>query len=363
MKHLKYFNQLNEGHITLTPEEHKSVERAVKKMSQLLSVERSWILKLKRLQLPGGQDKDFKYIKNIIDSGSSDIVYVDSIDYVTATGIKSKVGIYIVLVDRFKGLYLPGNTSDSQDNIILINQEYSKELRTILMHELIHAKDPKLNQLFTDKFKKNAFKKNYYKRRFEFEAFTGQLLNVISNSTYKFIKEGWSSKELKDIFDDILEHFKDTKQDFINSFEKQNPDFMKTITNEIEGLPSYFVDIDYSKIPGVDKFGDRTKLKPDTLMFLNREWDKNKKISSETNIEDLSKVANDNFVSRTDKLKEINSDYSEFLKDLYKEIKKQVDFVNSKEEEKIELNYKTMSDWMNSCKNVSFMSRKSKSSD
>ena len=40
MKHLKYFNQLNEGHITLTPEEHKSVERAVKKMSQLLSVER-----------------------------------------------------------------------------------------------------------------------------------------------------------------------------------------------------------------------------------------------------------------------------------------------------------------------------------
>ena len=89
------------------------------------------------------------------------------------------------------------------------------------------------------------------------------------------------------------------------------------------------------------------------------QWDKNKKISSETNIEDLSKVANDNFVSRTDKLKEINSDYSEFLKDLYKEIKKQVDFVNSKEEEKIELNYKTMSDWMNSCKNVSFMSRKS----
>ena len=353
MKHLKYFNQLNEGHITLTPEEHKSVERAVKKMSQLLSVE------LKGLQLPGGQDKDFKYIKNIIDSGSSDIVYVDSIDYVTATGIKSKVGIYIVLVDRFKGRYLPGNKSDSQDNIILINQEYSKELRTILMHELIHAKDPKLNQLFTDKFKKNAFKKSYYKRRFEFEAFTGQLLNVISNSTYKFIKEGWSSKELKDIFDDILEHFKDTKKDFINSFEKQNPDFMKTITNEIEGSSDIFY-VDYSKIPGIDKFGDRTKLKPDTLMFLNREWDKNKKISSETT-EDLSKVANDNFVSRTDKLKEINSDYSEFLKDLYKEIKKQVDFVNSKEEEKIELNYKTMSDWMNSCKNVSFMSRKTNS--
>lgn len=357
MKHLKYFNQLNEGHITLTPEEHKSVERLMKKMAQLLSVRRSWILKLKSLKLTGDPDNDFKYIKNIIDSGSTDIVYVDSIDYVTATGLKSKVGIYIVLFDRFKGLYLPGNTSDSQDNIILINQEYTQEFRHILMHELIHAKDPKVNQLFTDKFKKNAFKKSYYKRRHEFEAFTGQLLNGISNSTYKFLKEGWSSKELKEIFDDILEHFKDTKQDFINSFEKQNPDFMKTITNKIEGMPKSLFTIDYSKIPGIDKFGDRTKLKTDTLMFLNREWDKNKKISSETT-EDLSKVANDQFISRTDKLKEINSDYSEFLKDLYKEIKKQVDFVNSKEEEKIELNYKTMSDWMNACKNASFMSKK-----
>ena len=359
MKHLKYFNQLNEGHITLTPEEHKSVERLMKKMAQLLSVRRSWALKLKCLKLTGDPDNDFKYIKNIIDSGSTDIVYVDSIDYVTATGIKSKVGIYIVVCygRSFKGLYLPGNTSDSQDNIILINQEYTQEFRHILMHELIHAKDPKINQLFTDKFKKNAFKENYYKRRHEFEAFTGQLLNGISNSTYKFLKEGWSSKELKEIFDDILEHFKDTKQDFINSFEKQNPDFMKTITNKIEGMPKSLFTIDYSKIPGIDKFVDRTKLKTDTLMFLNREWDKNKKISSETT-EDLSKVANDQFISRTDKLKEINSDYSEFLKDLYKEIKKQVDFVNSKEEEeKIELNYKTMSDWMNACKNASFMSR------
>jgi hypothetical protein len=368
MKHLKNFNQLNEGHITLTSEEHKSVERVMKKLPQLLSGS-----KLKLIQTPKGPDNNFEYIKNLIDSGSTDIVYVDSIDYLTATGTKSKVGIYIVSVgkERYFGQYLPGDSNDPHDNIILINQSHHnsdslsiQSLRTILIHELIHAKDPKVNQLFTDKFKKSAFKKNYYKRRFEFEAFTGQLLNVISNSTYKFLKEGWSSKDLKEIFDDILEHFKDTKKDFIDSFEKQNPEFMKTITKEIEiegmsdFLGSPWLETDYSKIPEIDKYGDRTKLKPDTLMFLNREWDKNKKISSEKNIEDLSKVTNDFFVCRTDRIKRENSDYSEFLKDLYKEIKKQVDFVNSKREEKIELNYKTISDWMNVCKNVSFMSRK-----
>jgi len=29
MKHLKYFNQLNEGHITLTPEEHILIEESL----------------------------------------------------------------------------------------------------------------------------------------------------------------------------------------------------------------------------------------------------------------------------------------------------------------------------------------------
>ena len=40
-----------------------------------------------------------------------------------------------------------------------------------------------------------------------------------------------------------------------------------------------------------------------------------------------------------------------------KEIKKQVDFVNSKREEKIELNYKTQSDWMKECQNITYTSR------
>jgi hypothetical protein len=361
MKHLKNFNQLNEGHITLTSDEHKSVERVMKKLPQLMNG------KLKILSVKdGGMVMKFKDIKNLIDTKSSDIVFVDSIDYVTATGVKSKVSIYIVNdTSDYKAEYLMGDSKDSEDNIILINQNpYNsdslsiQDLRVSLIHELIHAKDPKINQLYTDKFSKNTFKKNYYKRRHEFEAFTGQLLNVISNSTYKFLKEGWSSKDLKEIFDDILEHFKDSRIDFINSFKKQNPDFMKTITTFRKLVGRNIAETDDSRIPEIDKFGERTNLKPDTLMFLNREWDKNKKISSEKNIEDLSKVAYDSFVSSTDQIKRQNSDYSEFLKDLYKEIKKQVDFVNSKRKEKIELNYKTISDWMNVCKNVSFMSRK-----
>ena len=382
MKHLKYFNQLNEGHITLTPDEHKSVERVMKKLPQLLSVSK---LNTMKHQTKTGDEFE-EYIRNLIDTKSSDIVYVDSIDYISSSGLKSKVGIYIVNDDdgSYYGMYLPGNPNDSEDNIILINQvdenRKVQSLRTTLIHELIHAKDPKVNQFYTDKFKKNAFKKEYLKRRHEFEAFTGQLLNVISNSTYKFIKEGWSSKELKDIFDDILEHFKDNRQDFINSFEKQNPDFMKTISKRSSYIDHLFsptsdVDVfldpdtrdfmvtDYSKIPGIDKYVDRTDLKPDTHMFLNREWDKNKVASSVTNFEELKKVSGDSFVSRTDALKKVNSDYSEFLKDLYKEISKQVQFVNSKREEKIELNYKTMSDWQNACKNVSFISRTKKFED
>lgn len=357
MRYLKYFNQINEGHITLTADEHKAVERVMKKLPEILKN------KLEPLVLPQikSMEERFKFFKNLIDSKSTNIVYVDTIDYMTSSGIKSKVGIYIVNDDG-KGEYLFGDKNNTEDNIILINQGgfnldnlSIQDLRTTLIHELIHAKDPKINQKFNDRVKK-TLKQDYYKRRFEFEAFTGQILNVISNSTYKFLKEGWTSKELKEIFDDILEHFKDTKNDFIDAFSKQNPDFIKSITTSKPIFPEsdiYLDYTDYSKIQGIDKYKDRTDLKPNTLMFLNREWDKNKSVD----IEEFQKIIYDTFTGRLSNVKNINSDYSEFLKDLYKEIKKQVDFVNSKREEKIELNYKTQSDWTKECQNITYTSR------
>ena len=35
MKYLKYFNQINEGHISLTADEHKAVERVMKKLPEM----------------------------------------------------------------------------------------------------------------------------------------------------------------------------------------------------------------------------------------------------------------------------------------------------------------------------------------
>ena len=371
MRYLKYFNQINEGHITLTADEHKAVERVMKKLPEMLKNKLEPIVQPQSIEDIEGMkyservskhfEESFKFIKNLIDSKSKNIVYVDTIDYTTSSGIKSKVGVYIVNDNRgFKGRYLPGDINNPEDNIILISQpdqDYKsiQDLRTTLIHELIHAKDPKMNQKITDRVK-NSFKKDYYKRREEFEAFTGQLFNIISNSTYKFLKEGWSSKELKEIFDDILEHFKDTKNDFIDAFSKQNPDFIKSITTSEPLYPGSGINLnftDYSKIQGIDKYKDRTYLKPNTMMFLNREWDKNKSV----NIQGFQNIIYDTFTGRLSEIKKINSDYSEFLKDLYKEIKKQVDFVNSKTEEKIELNYKTQSDWMKECQNITYTSR------
>jgi gas vesicle protein len=359
MKYLKYFNQINEGHITLTADEHKAVERVMKKLPEMFKNKLEPLVspQVKSVGELGERDKFFK---NLIDSKSTNIVYVDTIDYTTSSGIKSKVGIYIVNEDvGYKGEYIPGDTNNTEDNIILINQSgfdleklSIQDLRTTLIHELIHAKDPKLNQKFTDRVK-NTFKKDYYKRRFEFEAFTGQILNIISNSTYKFLKEGWTSKELKEIFDDILEHFKDTKNDFIDAFSKQNPDFIKSITTYKDFGRFKIRGIEYSKIPGIDKYKDGTDLKSNTLMFLNREWDKSKSVD----IQEFQKIIYDAFTMGLSEIKKINSDYTEFLKDLYKEIKKQVDFINSKTEEKIELNYKTMSDWMKKCQNITYTSR------
>lgn len=359
MRYLKYFNQINEGHITLTADEHKAVERVMKKLPEMF---KNKLEPLVSPQIKSMEERN-KFFKNLIDSKSTNIVYVDTIDYTTSAGIKSKVGVYIVNEnDGYKGEYLFGDINNPEDNIILINQRgfnleklSIQDLRTTLIHELIHAKDPKINQKFTDRVK-NSFKKDYLKRRFEFEAFTGQLLNAISNSTYKFLKEGWSSGELKEIFDDILEHFKDTKNDFIDAFSKQNPDFIKSITISEPILPEYDVYLnttDYSKIPGIDKYKDRTDLKPNTLMFLNREWDKSKSVD----VNEFQKIIHGAFTFGLSKIQKINSDYSEFLKDLYKEIKKQVDFVNSKTEEKIELNYKTQSDWMKECQNITYTSR------
>ena len=366
--------RLFEGHISLTADEHKAVERVMKKLPEMFKNKLEPIVRpqkskediegMKYSERVSKQfEENFKFIKNLIDSKSTNIVCVDTIDYMTASGIKSKVGIYIVNEDAgYIGKYIPGDANNPEDNIILINQAKDMSiqgLRTTLIHELIHAKDPKANQKFTDRVK-NTFKKDYYKRRPEFEAFTGQLLNVISNSTFKFLKHGWSSKELKEIFDDILEHFKDTKQDFIDAFSKQNPDFIKSITTSEPLFPgsnnylNWLINLfEFQLKYGIDKYKDRTGLKPNTLMFLNREWDKNKSVD----IKEFQNIIYDTFTGRLSEIKKINSDYTEFLKDLYKEIKKQVDFVNSKTKEKIELNYKTQSDWMKDCQNITYTSR------
>ena len=74
-------------------------------------------------------------------------------------------------------------------------------------------------------------------------------------------------------------------------------------------------------------------------------------------IQEFQKIIYDSFTGSLSEIQKINSDYTEFLKDLYKEIKKQVDFVNSKTKEKIELNYKTQSDWMKECQNITYTSR------
>jgi hypothetical protein len=132
--------------------------------------------------------------------------------YKMASGEEAVVHFFVLFTIswRFRALFLSMDKKDLKDNLIGINSDLSltlnstegeKALLSDLKHELIHAKDPGLNQYQYSNFdrprNKEAYRKNYFKTKPEGIAYGGQFLEEIKDRVEEFVQGGLTEEKVQ----------------------------------------------------------------------------------------------------------------------------------------------------------------------
>ena len=132
--------------------------------------------------------------------------------YQMASGEEAVVHFFVLFTIswRFRALFLSMDKKDLKDNLIGINSDLSLTLNSTegemallsdLKHELIHAKDPGLNQYQYSNFdrprNKEAYRKNYFKTKPEGIAYGGQFLEEIKDRVEEFVQGGLTEEKVQ----------------------------------------------------------------------------------------------------------------------------------------------------------------------
>ena len=296
MKHLKSYGKFTdvhykicEGIIQLTPSERDQIEEMVPLIVDV--------------------------IKGVeIKSNFDDVEPIGEINFISADRTPGKVIIAVGNdAPTLFGYYQTQDRKNTNDDYIIIQQNNLKNryfspgrdkwrggessgvelLRTTLKHELIHAKDPAINQHYPKNPEEYGYSPEvYYKSWQEFQTITGELFESIITRVDKIMKSNPSDADIKKIeivLNDILNFYsgrsKETKQETI--------DFIQGNGNRIE----------FSK----------------SIKFIN-----DIKINNKNSLYGL-------YIDEINKIKKYHPEsYNEFLKDLYKIIYQCKDIINKK---------------------------------
>lgn len=300
---IKLIDILEEGALLLTPSERNQIEQMIPDIISIIS---------------GKQ----------ISSNLGDAVYAGTIDYEFADKSKGKVKVFVSNdTPSASGYFRTNDPNNPTDNEIIIQQNnfsyyfgiISKaqkflagdenagieELRKTLKHELIHAKDPALNQHYLKEPYDSSKPEIYYKSWAEFQTMTGQFLESIIAGIDRLLSTNFSNKAAKKVeiaLSEILNFFagkspvlsQDTF-DFIQNTKSRN--FFQKLIKNIENTT------------GIHPTGNSLSI----------------------------------YLAYISAIKRYHPDaYNEFLKDLYKTIDQAKDRVNSvidKERKDMELKY------------------------
>jgi len=226
MKHLfeyekfNYKSKIYEGIIQLTPSERDQIEEMLPLIIDVI----------------GGEE---------IKPGLENFEPIGEIDFISADG---KPGKTIVGVGndapKLMGYYQKEDPKNLEDNYIMIQQNNFKNryftpgrdewrggknagiesLRVTLKHELMHAKDPAINQYLPENPQGYSYSPEaYFKSWEEFQTITGELFESIITRVDKIMKSNPSDVDIKKIemaLNDILNFYsgksKETKQETID---------------------------------------------------------------------------------------------------------------------------------------------------
>ena len=202
MRYIKLFEQyskiyqINEGVIKLTPDEKARVNNLVLKIEEII-ISNDFSNANVIVKGPKGSEDEIKGI-NSIELGEFKYLFADK-----------KPGLLKVYVSDCKSVpenlrnglgyawYRPNDPQNLEDGQVVINasefssnlqnkyeERHREKLRSVLTHEIIHAKDPNFNHLKG----KEETNKDYSTRDEEIKAFTAQFIDLIENKVEKWIE-------------------------------------------------------------------------------------------------------------------------------------------------------------------------------
>lgn len=202
MKYIKLFEQyskiyhINEGVIKLTPGEKAQINNLVLKIEEII-ISNDFSNANVIVKGPKGSEDEIKGI-NSIELGEFKYLFADK-----------KPGILKVYISDCKSVpenlrnglgyawYRPNDPQNLEDGQVVINasefssnlqnkyeERHREKLRSVLTHEIIHAKDPNFNHLKG----KEETNKDYSTRDEEIKAFTAQFIDLIENKVEKWIE-------------------------------------------------------------------------------------------------------------------------------------------------------------------------------
>ena len=202
MKYIKLFeqyseiSQINEGVIKLTTDEKTQLNNLVLKIEEII-ISKDFSNANVIVKGPEGSEDKIKGI-NSIELGEFKYLFADK-----------KPGVLKVYVSDCKSVpenlrdglgyawYRPNDPKNLEDGQIVINasefssnlenkyeESHREKLRSILTHEIIHAKDPNFNHLKG----KEETNKDYSTRDEEIKAFTSQFIDLVENKVEKWIE-------------------------------------------------------------------------------------------------------------------------------------------------------------------------------
>jgi len=283
---------MQEGAITLTPEERDQIEKILPKVIDII----------KGPQIP-----------------SSEYKKVDWIYYKFADKTSGQVYVYVGNDSPKSGAYFQTNDpKNPNDNIIVVQQNsYAKffntgnkirkfltgeenqgieDLRKTLKHQLIHAKDPGLNQHKLKEPYDSEKEEIYYKSWTEFQPMTGQFFDAIISKVDDRIKNDTSDENIR-----IIEFVLKNILDFFAGKEKN----------------LYQPTVDFIQDTKSRNFFQR--------MFQKLEYDLHR-----MGIKKYPGNVLNTYVYYINKIKKYHPEaYNEFLKDLYKVIDQAKDKINN----------------------------------
>jgi hypothetical protein len=230
--------------------------------------------------------------EELLSSGNySDGELINKSPYKTADGKDATVEFYLKsYAGGALGFLIPGKSDDLNDQKIVINTKFfgpafgpagkiikattgkdpKSYLRDLIVHEFIHAKDPRMNHIPL-KEPDLGSDETYYGSWAEFPAFTGGLFEAIEDSTKAFLEQNGGvlyapqTEYLSKIYQDILDYYagydKEISNDTLEFFDRSGKNTFQKFVNSIVnlffstvGLPRSPIDAHISAIEQVKKY-------------------------------------------------------------------------------------------------------------